>query len=148
MEQKELIFLGKQIETTDISSLCLLPEVLSSVQAGFASAADEYIERYLDVNELVVKNRSATFFVRVQGDSMEEEQIRSGDILVVDRSLRPTDGKIVVAIVDGEFTVKKLGIENETFTLYPANPKYSPKKITGESDFRIWGVVTYVISAR
>lgn len=125
-----------------------IPEMSSSVQAGFASAADEYIERYLDVNELVVKNRPATFFIRVQGDSMEGEHIRSGDTLVVDRSLRPQHGKIVIAVIDGEFTVKKLGLENGEITLYPANPKYSPKKISGDSDFRIWGVVTYVISPR
>ena len=127
---------------------CPLPQVSSSVQAGFASAADEHIERHLDLNELVIKHPTATFFVRVEGDSMEDACIRSGDILVVDRALSPAHGKIVVAVIDGEFTVKKLSIERDGPSLVACNAKYKKQKIQPESDFRIWGVVTYVISAR
>lgn len=127
----------------------LCPLILSSVPAGFASAADEYIERYLDLNELVIKHPAATFFVRVQGDSMQDEGIHTGDILVVDRSLQPAHGKVVVAVVNGEFSVKKLVIDKEGgIHLQPANARYKRQKIEPEADFRVWGVVTYVISPR
>lgn len=129
-------------------SICHLPLVLSSVQAGFGSAADEYIERYLDLNELIVKNPAATFFVRVQGDSMRDEGIFSGDLLAVDRSKTAVHGNTVIAVVNGEFTVKKLVIDQDSIELHPANSRYKKQKIDPESDFRIWGVVTYVIGAR
>jgi len=144
MTNKDLEHLGK----AECILSCLLPQVSSSVQAGFASAADEHIERHLDLNELVIKHPTATFFVRVQGDSMEDAAIRSGDILVVDRALTPTNGKIVVAVIDGEFTVKKLSITKEGPSLVACNAKYKKQQIHPETDFRIWGVVTYVISAR
>lgn len=148
MKSKSLVILGNAEDTVGDSSVCLLPQMVSAVQAGFSSAADEFIEHFLDINELVVKHKAATFFVRVQGDSMQDEQIRSGDILVVDRSITATHGKIVIAIIDGEFTVKTLCIDSSGVYLEPANTSYKRQKIDPESDFRIWGVVTYVISAR
>lgn len=117
------------------------------VAAGFPSPAESYVERPLDLNEFMVQRPEATFFVRVQGDSMTDANIRSGDILVVDRSLEPRDGQVVVAVLDGEFTVKHLHRRNGRVLLQPANPRFRPIPITPERDFQVWGVVTYVIHA-
>lgn len=122
-----------------------LPLFSSTVQAGFPSPADDYVEKNLDLNEFIVKHPTATFFVRVEGDSMRNAGISSGDILVVDRSLTPTNGKIIVAIVDGEFTVKRMIIEGNSVSLMPENPSYKAIKINPNSQFQVWGVVTYVI---
>ncbi|MDA0859295.1 MAG: translesion error-prone DNA polymerase V autoproteolytic subunit, partial [Verrucomicrobia bacterium] len=84
-----------------------LPLFSARVQAGFPSPADDHLERSIDLNEELIRNPAATFFVRVKGESMQDAGIASGDILVVDRSLAPTDRKIVVAMIDGEFTVKR-----------------------------------------
>ncbi|MBS0633962.1 MAG: translesion error-prone DNA polymerase V autoproteolytic subunit [Verrucomicrobia bacterium] len=125
-----------------------VPLVTGAVQAGFSSVADEHIEAYLDLNDLVIKHPAATFFVRAAGDSMEQAGIFAGDILAVDRSLSPVSGKIVIACLDGEFMVKRLFIEGKTIKLISANPRYLDMKIDPEkSDFHIWGVVTYVIHA-
>lgn len=115
------------------------------VEAGFPSPADNYIERPLDLNELMVKRPEATFFVRVKGDSMAEADIRSGDILVVDRSLEARDGRVVVAVLDGEFTVKQFCRRGGRVVLEPANRAYPPIVVSPERDFQVWGVVTYVI---
>jgi len=120
--------------------------IFESVQAGFSSAVteDQPYDR-LDLNQLIVKHPAATFFVKVSGDSMKGAHIVSGDTLVVDRALEPSSGKIVVAIVNGEFTVKRLLLDGKKVFLVAENPKYSPIFITPETDFQIWGVVTYVI---
>ncbi len=126
----------------------IIPLVLSSVQAGFSSAADEHIEMSLDLNDLVIKHPAATFFVRVAGNSMQQAGIHSGDILVVDRSITEANGKIIVACLDGEFTVKRLVKRGKTVILTAANPRYPDIKVDPqEQDFRVWGVVTYVIHA-
>jgi DNA polymerase V len=118
----------------------------SCIQAGFPSPAEGYLTDSLNLHDLVVKNPPATFFVRVVGDSMKDAGIASGDILVVDRSLEPRSGKIVVAILDGEFTVKKIHLDpSGAITLMAANPAYAPIKITRGSEFQVWGVVSYVI---
>lgn len=118
----------------------------SCIAAGFPSPAEGYLTDSLNLHDLVVKNPPATFFVRVAGDSMKDAGIASGDILVVDRSLEPRSGKIVVAILDGEFTVKKIHFETSgAITLVAANPAYAPIKISGGSEFQVWGVVSYVI---
>lgn len=122
----------------------LIPLMSSSIEAGFPSPAEDYIEEQLDINELVVQHPAATFFVRVQGDSMRDANIHSGDILVVDRSLNPTSGKIVVAVINGDFTVKRLLIEKGNIYLMPENPKFPRIKVS-DTDFQIWGVVTYII---
>lgn len=133
------------IARLDRSEELKLPLFLSPVQAGFPSPAEDYIERRLDLNDLVVQHPTATFFVKVEGESMEEANIFTGDILVVDRSLEPAHNKIVVAVVNGEFTVKRLSIESQGVFLLPENPKYRAIKITSAMDFQIWGTVTYVI---
>lgn len=129
-------FMGKTVS---------LPLMTCAVQAGFSSAADEHIETFLDLNKLFIKHPAATFFVRVSGHSMQQAGIFSGDILVVDRSLPPTDGKIVVALLNGEFTVKKLVKRPTGVKLVAANPRYPDIEISKECDFKVWGVVTHVI---
>lgn len=122
-----------------------LPEFLSVIQAGFPSPAEDYAERSLDLNELMVKHPAATFFVKVEGESMCDANIHSGDILVVDRSLEASNGQIIVAIINGEFTVKRMRITQEGILLVPENPSYPVLKVHPESDFQVWGVVTYVV---
>ncbi len=122
-----------------------LPIFLESVSAGFPSPAEDYMEGKLDLNKYLIKNQSATFFVRVTGDSMINAGIYSGDILIVDRSLNPKDGSIVIAVIDSELLVKRMQyIKNKIF-LTPENPKFEPIEITGEMNFEVWGVVTTVI---
>lgn len=124
---------------------CTLPLYSSKVQAGFPSPADDYIERYLDLNSEFIKHPSATFLLTATGDSMIDVGIFEGDILIVDRSLDAVDGKIVIAALDGDLTVKRLSRKNGKVQLMPENPKYSPIDITDEQDVVIWGVVTRVI---
>lgn len=122
-----------------------LPCTLTSIPAGFPSPAEDYFEKQLDLNEWLIKHPAATFFVRVEGDSMRDAGIQSGDVLIVDRAVEPSNGKIVIAVIDGEFTVKRIIIGPKGIQLMPANASYPPIRINSESDFRIWGVVTYVI---
>lgn len=118
---------------------------LAPVQAGFPSPADDYVEKNLDLNELLVAHPSATFFVRVEGHSMRDAHIYDGDVLIVDRSLQAETGSIVVAILNGEFTVKRILKKKGRLFLVPENPAFSPIEVTPEIDFQVWGVVTYVI---
>lgn len=115
------------------------------VSAGFPSPADDYIEGQLDLNELLVKHPAATFFVRVTGDSMLGAGIHHEDILVVDRSLEAGHGNVVIAIVDGELTVKRLYRQNGQVRLLAENPDYPPIELTEETSCEIWGVVTSVV---
>ncbi|MGQ9819915.1 MAG: LexA family protein [Candidatus Kapaibacteriales bacterium] len=122
-----------------------IPFASFSVPAGFPSPADDYIEPKLDLNEYLVHHPAATFLVRVQGDSMVDAGIYDGDILIVDRALDPKDGDIAVCVIDGEFTVKRLRIIKDEIYLSPENNKFKPIKITSFQDFRVWGIVTYII---
>ncbi|MEI8614519.1 translesion error-prone DNA polymerase V autoproteolytic subunit [Shewanella sp. PP-He15 brown] len=116
----------------------------SLIAAGFPSPAQDYVEQTLDLNELCIKHPAATFFVKVQGDSMIDAGIFSGDILVVDRSLQPAHGDTVVAAVNGEFTVKQLQLR-PVVQLLPRNTLFSPIAINDESELNIFGVVTNVV---
>ena len=122
-----------------------IPLVKSSISAGFPSPADDYIEAKLSLDDLIIKNRSSTFFVKVQGDSMKNASISDGDILVVDRSQKATANKIIIAVLNNEFTVKRLTRIGKEFYLKAENASYSPIKITKEDDFYVWGVVIRVI---
>lgn len=122
-----------------------LPLFLESVSAGFPSPADDYLEGALDLNEFLVKNPSASFFVRVTGDSMIGAGIHSGDILLVDRSLEPKHGSVVIAVVNGELTVKRLHRLKDRIYLLPENNNYNPIEITEDMSFEVWGVVRTVI---
>lgn len=115
------------------------------VPAGFPSPAENVSSQSLDLHELMVKHPAATFFIRVEGESMEGAGIKSGDLLVVDRAVKPRDGMIVVALVNGEFTVKRLKMEIGRCFLIAAHPNYPPLAITEAMTFEVWGVVTYVI---
>jgi len=121
------------------------PLFLSGVSAGFPSPADDYLDRKLDLNEHLVKNPAATFFVRVAGDSMIGAGINDNDILVVDRSLEPCNGSIVIAAVSGELTVKRLLKNKNSYRLAAENPDYPDLKIDEETPLEIWGVATYAI---
>jgi len=134
----------KLYSSKNLSSLPL-PLFSSAVQAGFPSPADDHTENPLDLNELIIQHPAATFFLKVEGNSMENAQISSGDLLVVDRTLTPQDGQIVVAILDGEFTVKRVKIAGSRLFLCPENSSFSPIEVSEENDFQVWGVVTFVI---
>jgi len=122
-----------------------LPQFLEGVQAGWPSPAADYVEQSLDLNELIVKHPAATFYIRVEGDSMRDAGILSGDILVVDRSLEPSNGKIVVAVINGEFTVKRIVLTQNGIILGSENRAYPSFQVDAETDFQVWGVVTYAI---
>ena len=122
-----------------------IPLAESSVHAGFPSPADDFLEGSLDLNNLVIKHPEATFFARVEGDSMQDEGIAEGDILVVDKAIEPFDGCLAVAYVDGEFTLKRVRMEPDRILLVPANPKYPVIEIAAGQDFAVWGVVRWII---
>ncbi len=127
-----------------VSSLSL-PFYETTLSAGFPSPAEDAIETPLNLNELLIQHPAATFFIRVQGESMQGAGIFSGDLLVVDRALPATHNRIVVAFFNGEFTVKRLKIEKGALRLVAEHPDYPPIDIAPETDFQVWGVVTYVI---
>lgn len=129
----------------DANKKVVRPLFLSDVSAGFPSPADDYIERNLDLNEHLIQNPAATFFVRVAGDSMIGASINHGDILIVDRSIEAASGKIVIAVVNGELTVKRLIKTAYSCRLIAENPNYEPIKATADAPFEIWGVVTFAI---
>lgn len=121
------------------------PLFAGGVSAGFPSPADDYIDGKLYLNEFMIKHPAATFFVRVAGDSMLGAGIHHNDILVVDRSLEPASGKVVIAVFNGEFMVKRLFRQNGKVRLLAENPAYPPIELTEEMECEIWGVVAFVI---
>jgi len=122
---------------------CLL--FLVPVSAGYPSPADDYLDSSLDLNQHLIKHPTATFCVRVAGESMREAGIHSGDVLIVDRALTPRDGSVVIAVINGELTVKRLSKRKGKLLLMPENQQYPPLAITEATTFEVWGVVTYVI---
>jgi len=116
-----------------------------SVQAGFPSPAEDHLDLDLDLNSYLIQHPSATFCVRVEGDSMVGAGIQSGDVILIDRSLTPQKGNIVLAVLDGEFTVKRVDVQDDKLFLIPENPKLQPIEVGEESNFQVWGVVTFVI---
>ena len=123
----------------------MLPLFSSRVSCGFPSPADDFIEKRLDLNDLVINHQASTFYVRSKGDSMIGASIYPDDILVVDKSVDPKNDSIVVAYINGEFTVKKLVKKSNQILLRPCNTQYEDILITEDMDFSIWGVVTYVV---
>jgi DNA polymerase V len=122
-----------------------LPLYGSRIAAGFPSPADDHLEDTLDLNEHLIRHPAATFFVKVQGDSMIKAGIHHGDTLVVDRSQEAKSGSVVIAVVNGELTVKRLKIEGGRVWLMPENPNYAPLEIKEGMELVIWGVVMHVI---
>lgn len=122
-----------------------IPFVETPISAGFPSPALDYIDKSIDLNTLLIKHPSATFFGRVSGFSMKDAGIDDGDILIIDRSIEPMDNKIAVCFIDGEFTAKRIRLIKGELWLYPENDKFKPIKVTEENNFIIWGIVTFVI---
>lgn len=121
------------------------PLYATKVSAGFPSPADDYLETQLDLNELCVRHKEATFFLWLQGDSMKNANMIDGDLLVVDRSIVPAHLDIVVAVVNAEMTVKYLWKRRDEVKLVPANEAYADIEFSAGSDLTVWGVVTHVV---
>lgn len=132
------IFADKKLSTK-------IPFAGSAVSAGFPSPADDFLEKRLDIAELLIQHPDATFYARVEGSSMQDAGIDDGDILIVDKSLSPKNGDIAVCYLDGEFTVKHIAIKKNEVWLMPANKNYKPVKISEDNDFVIWGIVTFTV---
>ena len=151
--KETLILNGHYLPCEDIELLNLssdklpinLPLYSCKISAGFPSPADDHLEKNLDLNSYLIKNPTATFFVRVNGDSMINAGIHDNDILIVDRSLKPTHGKIVIAVVDGQMTVKRLYKQSGKLFLIPENKNFKPIEITENMSMEIWGVVITAI---
>jgi DNA polymerase V len=167
----KLIFKNNSISTPDLKTSYKLPIFITPVRAGFPSPATDYEEAKLDLNTHLIAHPNATFFVHIDGDSMIDAKIQSGDIAIVDRSLEARNGDVILAVIDGDFTIKKLEIRDlkgEAITdktdktnkktrltiatqntkqirLLPENPEFEPIEITGNMTFVVWGVVTSVI---
>ncbi|MGY0391409.1 LexA family protein [Bizionia sp. KMM 8389] len=117
----------------------------TGISAGFPSPAEDFKEERLSLDSMLVKNKMATFYARVSGQSMIDAGLDDNDLLVIDRSLEPAHNRIAVCFLDGEFTVKRLRVEPDGVWLQPENAKYNPIKVTEENEFIIWGIVTNVI---
>jgi len=125
------------------------PLILQPISAGFPNPAEDASSTPLDLNELMIRRPAATYFMRVDGESMQDAGVHSGDIVVIDKSLEPTSGDMVVAFIDGEFTLKFFKLKDGEGWLVPANNAYEPIKVSDEGqDFQIWGVATFTIHAR
>ena len=122
-----------------------IPFYQSNVPAGFPSPAEDFMDLDLNLQSYLVQHPSATFCVRVTGDSMQNAGIFSGDVMVVDRALEPKNNTIVLAVWDGEFTVKRIQKKGNQLFLKPENQTFKPIEITEEMDFKVWGVVTHII---
>ena len=118
---------------------------ISFISAGFPSPADDFTELSISLDKHLIQNPAATFMAYANGNSMVGVGIHHEDILIIDRSLSVRDRDIIIAVLNGEFTVKQISIINNTVSLVPQNPKYTPVQISSEMDFEIWGVVAYSI---
>ncbi|MCE5320188.1 MAG: translesion error-prone DNA polymerase V autoproteolytic subunit [Bacteroidales bacterium] len=115
------------------------------VNAGFPSPAENHMESTMDLNRALVKNPSSTFYARVKGESMINDGVDDGDILVIDRSVEPYENCLAVCFLDGEFTLKRVRLEGEDLLLVPANEKFKPIRVKKDNDFYVWGIVRYLI---
>jgi DNA polymerase V len=119
--------------------------VEQGISAGFPSPADDFKEIRISLDKELVKNKEATFYAKVSGDSMIGAGLDDGDLLVIDRSLSPENGKIAICFIDGDFTVKRIKKEKDKLYLMPENKKYKPIEISEDNELIIWGIVEYVI---
>lgn len=122
-------------------------QVKTANATGFGAAADDYMERGIDLNEQLVKNKPATYFFRMKGDAMTDAGIFDNDVLIVDRSIKLTSGKIIVAVLNGELLVRRFHKNFTSAFLIPENSRYKPVNLAEFTDFTMWGVVTFVIHA-
>ncbi len=128
-------------------TLLELPLGHDCISAGFPSPAQDFAEASIDLNRELIRNPSSTFFGRVKGDSMRDAGISDGDLLVIDKSIRPADGMIAVCFIDGEFTVKRIRSDKDCCWLLPANEAYRPIRVDSGNHFLIWGIVIHVIKS-
>ena len=140
-EQKLTFFLP------DFKSELRIPFITEGVSAGFPSPAADFMETNIDLNKELSENPLATFYIKVKGNSMIDAGINDKDVLVVDRSLEPRNNAIAICFIDGEFTVKRIQLEQDCLYLMPENINYQPIKVTEENQLIIWGIVTYVIKS-
>lgn len=134
-----------RIHKIDLSSSLPLQYADGGIRAGFPSPAQDYMEQAIDLNREIVRHPASTFYGRVVGDSMKDEGIEEGDILVIDKSLELLDNDLAVCFIDGEFTVKRVRLEPDAAWLVPSNPDYPLIKVTKDNEFMVWGIVTYTI---
>jgi DNA polymerase V len=120
-------------------------DVSTANATGFGAAADDYMDRGIDLNEQLIRNKPATFFMRVSGNSMINAGIFDGDIVIVDRSIKPKNGKIVIAVIDGEMLIRRYEQSLNKLRLVPDTPKLSAIDVSEFSDFKIWGVVIHIV---
>ena len=142
MKKKQISFL--KINSKELKDF---PLYENAVQCGFPSPADDFLDLDINLNDYLVKNKSATFCVKVNGSSMNGVGIHSGDVLIVDRAENVKNNSIVLAVIDNEFTVKSIKKNAGKLYLNPANDNYKPIEITEDMNFHVWGVVTFVIHA-
>ncbi|ACX95728.1 Peptidase S24/S26A/S26B, conserved region [Halothiobacillus neapolitanus c2] len=135
------------LQPATVAPVLTLPLFGYRIAAGFPSPADDYVEERIDLNRHLIRHKEATFFLRVQGDSMINAGIHDGDMLIVDRAIEPVSGKIVIAALDGELTVKRLSASGGVVRLLPENPDYPVIEIGAEQELVVWGVVIHVIHA-
>ena len=140
MKKEKLIFLRPKEEKSMGQWL-----VEQGISAGFPSPADDFKEVRISLDKELIKNKEATFYAKVSGDSMIDAGLDDGDLLVIDRSLSPENGKIAICFIDGDFTVKRIKKERGKFYLIPENKNYKKIRIKKEDRLLIWGIVTYVI---
>ena len=136
-----------EILTPETDTDLNLPFVENGISAGFPSPALDFVDVSIDLNKHLIKHASATFYGRVKGDSLKNAGIENGDLLVIDRSLEPINGKIAVCYIDGEFTAKRIQINKHEIWSIPENDNYKPIRVTEDNNFLIWGIVTFVIKA-
>ncbi len=138
-----------QLFIADTDSHLPLNYADGGIRAGFPSPAQDYMSESIDLNRTLVKHPSATFYARVTGDSMEEEGIADGDLLIIDKSLQAEHGDLAVCCLNGEFTLKRLRYRDggARMQLMPSNRRYRPIDVTPDDDFMVWGVVTYTVKA-
>jgi len=116
-----------------------------AVRAGFPSPAADYIDQNIDLNKELIVHPSATFFVRIKGHSMKDAGMEDGDVVLIDRAIKPIDGSIALCCWNGEFTIKRLSFKGKSLWLLPANDHFSPIEVTYEMEMVVWGIVTYII---
>ena len=155
MSKSLLLFVIREIQSVmkkqiaihkiDTSSSLPLQFADEGIKAGFPSPAQDYLEQAIDLNKELIRHPASTFYGRVVGDSMRDEGIEEGDILVIDKSLELLNDDLAVCHIDGEFTVKRVRLEPDAAWLVPSNSNYPPIKVTKDNEFMVWGIVTYTI---
>ncbi|MCT4581066.1 MAG: translesion error-prone DNA polymerase V autoproteolytic subunit [Flavobacteriales bacterium] len=138
---------GLDLYRIEASKKLSIPLADGGVSAGFPSPAQDFLDLAIDLNKELIPNPASTFYARVNGQSMEDMGIDSGDLVIIDKSLMPQNGKIAVCFLDGEFTMKTIKFDKDCCWLVPANKKFQPIKVTKDNDFIIWGIVIHVIKS-